>query len=174
MKVKKPSMLRRLEGKQKGFTLLELLLVIALTGIITAAASMAIHQVLTGTTLGNDLNTAVNQVRTASYWIERDALMAQTVVAVAPGSPLILTWTDSSGADHEITYTLVDVSGSELKELWRDFDGQQAVIAQYIKPTQTGVPDCYWDGEVLTGNVTAQVGDETETRTFQVKPRPLD
>jgi len=160
---------------QKGFTLIEMLVVIALTGIIAAAATMAIHQVLTGTVLSNDQNTAINQVRNAGYWISRDALMAQSVnITGASDFPLTLRWTDRDHNEHQVDYTLEDMPSGTFKRLQRqetinDAQVTTTTVGQYI---DVGNTDCHWDGEVLTVNITAQVGDKTETRTFQVKPRP--
>ena len=163
---------KKLSRGQKGFTLIELLVAIALTGIIGTAAAMSIHQVLTGSALSNDLNTAINQVRNAGYWISRDALMAQSVnITGASDFPLTLTWTDSDGHMHQVVYTLD--TPDELKQLRRreTIDTQETTItvSRYI---DTGNTSCYWDGKALTVNITAEVGDTTETRTFQVKPRP--
>ena len=175
-------MLRRLKRSQKGFTLIELLLVIALTGIIGAAATMSIHQVITGTALSNDLNTAINQVRNAGYWISRDVQMAQSVVADDPMTPeiepmtgevLILNWIEWDGGMHQVTYTLENMSSGTLKQLQRqEAIGTQittTMVSQYIDVDNTS---CQWDGTMLTLNITAEVSGKTETRTFEVKPRP--
>lgn len=158
----------KLIKNQKGFTLIELLIAIALTGIIGAAAGMSIHQVIIGTALSNDRNTAVNQVRNAGYWISRDTQMAQTVND-NPGDPkfLELTWVEWDGTVHTVYYAL---QGDKLR---RHYDGQQTLIAQYIKPKGAGT-DCHWDEveKVLSVNITAEVSGKTETRAFQVKPRP--
>jgi len=160
-------MLKRLNGNQKGFTLIELLIVIAITGIIGAAATMAVRQILIGTVLSNDQNTAINQVRNAGYWISRDALMAQSVNDTPEDSKFLeLTWQEWDGnTTHTVSYNYT----LEYGTLWRNYDGQPMFIAEHI---EAGITDCHWDGEVLTVNITAQVGDKTETRTFQVKPRP--
>lgn len=157
---------------QRGFTLIELLVAIALTGIIGTTAAMAIHQVLIGTALSNDQNTAINQIRNAGYWISRDALMAQSVNASGEsGFPLTLNRTDLDGHTHQVVYTLEDTPG-ELKQLRRreTIDTQETTItvSQYIDVDNTS---CHWDSEVLTINITAQAGDKTETRTFQIRPR---
>jgi prepilin-type N-terminal cleavage/methylation domain-containing protein len=160
---------------QRGFTLVELLVAIAITGIIGSTAAMSVQQVIMGTTLSNDKNTAINNVRNAGYWISRDVQMAQPSkikdsdelgANELANELLYLGWQEWGGSPHTVNYTLQD------GELWRDYDGGKTLIAQYIKPKQNGVTDCHWDGEVLTGNITAQVSGKIETRTFQVKPRP--
>jgi Tfp pilus assembly protein FimT len=177
MRLKKTSTLKRLESNQKGIGLVELIIAIAITGIIGAAATMSIHQVLTGTALSNDLNSAINQVRNAGYWISRDVQMAQNVDHNPAGPKLFeLTWTDWDDSElHTISYSLESMPAglNKLKRSETDNNGTtQTFIAQSIKPKGEGVTWCQWDGEVLTVTITAQVGGETETRTFQVRPRP--
>lgn len=165
---------KKLNRGQQGFTLIEMLVAIALTSIIGTAAIMAIHQVLIGTVLSNDQNTVINQVRNAGYWIEHDVLMAQSVNASGESEfSLTLTWTDWDGDAHQVVYGL-EGSPGELKRLQRqeainDAQVTTTTVGRYIDADNTS---CHWDGEVLTVNITAQVGDKTETRTFQGKPRP--
>ena len=164
----------KLIKNQKGFTLIELLIVIALTGIISAATAMSIQQVVTGTALSNDQNTAINQVRNAVHWISRDVQMAKTINdSPEPPKFLDLTWESWNGSQsYNVTYELLD-SPDGLKVLQRNYDGQQMLVAQYIKPEGAGT-DCHWDEveKVLSVNITAEVGDKTATRALQVKPRP--
>lgn len=193
MKMKQPAILKKVGRNQRGFTLIELLIAIALTGIIGAAAGMSIHQVIIGTALSNDLNNAINNVQLAGYLVNRDALQAQEVMLDDPDTSAItefltLSWTDWDSNDkYRIAYTLEDMPSGDLKYLRRreaihDKDGNlkkdefTAPVPQYIyvdtdptKPT-----NCVWDGtkKVLTFTVKAQVGGKTETRTFEVKPRP--
>jgi len=174
MRVRQSAILKKLLGNDKGFTLLELLIVIALTGIISAAAAMSIHQVFTSTALSNDQNTAINQVRNAVHWIGRDGQMAKTVNdSPEPPKFLELTWESWNGSQsHNVTYELLD-SPDGLKVLQRNYDGQQLLIAQYIKPEGAGT-DCHWNEveRVLSVNITAAVGDKTETSALQIKARP--
>ena len=177
-------MLKKLARSQKGFTLLELIIVIALTGIISTAAAMSIHQIFTGTAFSNDQNTAINQVRNAAYWISRDAQMAQPDEIkgsnLTLGRFLQLKWNSfDSNTTHAVNYTLEDMPGNGLKKLKRsetiNSDSlTNTLIAQYIKPMEEEETWCSWNSteKILTVNITAQVGGRTEKRTFQVEPRP--
>jgi prepilin-type N-terminal cleavage/methylation domain-containing protein len=179
--------LKELKRNQKGFTLIELLVAIALTAIVGLAATIAIHQIVTGTALSNNKITAINQVRTAAYWINRDVEMTQKIVCnnnttspefislkwqvCEPYGGATCTWTQ-----HTINYTLTPMPGKPgFKELWRTYDGgNTTLISQYIEPKNEGVTWCSWNAteKMLSVNITATMNDQTETRMFQVKPRP--
>jgi prepilin-type N-terminal cleavage/methylation domain-containing protein len=162
----------------QGLTLIELLLVLALTGIIGAVATMSIGQVFTSAAISNDQNTAINQVRNAGHWISRDVQMAQTVTpdSGASGFPLSLKWLDYGGDEHWVIYTLVD--GELNREHYTNYDpvtnpdpDATTFVAQLIdlNPAKT---DCDFAGGVFTLTITAEANDKSETRTFEVKPRP--
>jgi len=175
--------MKKLGKGQRGFTLLELILVIGLTGIIAAAITGAILGVFnTDARTRNDM-TAVYQVRNAGKLVSQDALQAQTV-SVTGGSNffLQLKWTDwATSVTNNVTYTLVDMSGG-LKILWRMHYIDSALnsttkVAEYIDVTidpGTGKPktNCSYAGDVVTFTVTATVGGQSETRVYQVTPRP--
>jgi len=169
----------RLMNNQKGFTLIELIVALAIASVIGVAATMTAHQLITIPVISNDSNTAINQVRNAVNWINRDALEAQTVNAT-PGDPkfLELTRTDFDDDElHTITYSLESMPGGleKLKRSETDNSGTtETIIAQYIQPKAVDITYCSWQesDKVLTVTITAQVGTRTEARTFQVKPRP--
>ena len=159
---------------QRGFTLAELIVALAITGLITGGITMSIFQVFDINTRSNNHMTAVRQVQNAGYWISHDAQMARDV-APDPGDtgfPLVLTWTEWGGTVNEVTYTLVD---SELKRS-HSVDGEpsETVVAQYIDSVSCQLDPL--DNRKLTFTITATVSggwkEASETRVYEVIPRP--
>ena len=170
---------------QMGFTLIEILLVMAISGIITGGITMTIFQVVEGSARTNNHMIAVRQVQNAGYWVSHDAQMAQSVELEWPeehpvGSkfPLLLTWTDWDGVNHQVTYTLEQ--GGQPKQLKRSHsinggEPSQTIVAQYIVPGLTKTNLDFTNG-ALVFMVTANVGDDSqeqsETRVYEIVPRP--
>ncbi len=71
--------MKKLHKDQKGITLIELVIVIAITGIITAGITMTIFQVFNMNTRTSNRMTAVSQVQHAGKLVSEDILQAQNV-----------------------------------------------------------------------------------------------
>jgi len=93
---------------QKGFTLLELLIGIAITALITTAVTMTIFQTFTGSTRSSNHMVAVRQVQEAGYWVSFYAYAAQnTIITGDSGFPLILRWIDfDANEKHKVVFSL--------------------------------------------------------------------
>jgi len=170
-------MLRRLgviKRNQRGFTLIEVLVATAITGFIGVGITMAASQVLNINALSINHITVLKQVENATYWINRDAQMAQIVQpSGGSGFPLNLSWVEWDNTMHQVSYTL------ESSKLYRSYSvngGQpsQTVVAEHIN-TNAGMTNCQFAGGVFTFKVTASVSGfrpATETRMAQMIPRP--
>jgi prepilin-type N-terminal cleavage/methylation domain-containing protein len=237
-------------SREKGFTFVELIIVMVIGSLVASAVATAIYQLFSTTELNRDHMTAYRQVQHAGYWVSHDAVSAKNVIVdddPATADFITMDWIDWDGLSHEIVYTLVNGSDG-LKELRRSYSidsvvQQDSPVADYIDATahntilsqninstdttiivastdgfpSTGVlhiedelieygnktattftdcnrgaysttatahssgaevrcspnTNCYWDGDVLSLVITAQVGDQVATRIYNIEPRPL-
>jgi prepilin-type N-terminal cleavage/methylation domain-containing protein len=174
---------------QIGFTLIELVIAMAITGVITGAITTTIFQVVNGSARTNNHMTVVREVRSAGYWVSHDAFMAQDVeladesVDDPDGTrfPLTLTWTEWDTNDvHEVVYSITD---DELQRTHSKNGTTDAsiIVAEFIDTTfKDGKPQTRCEREPpdvkLTLTVMATLGAgsqrESETRTYEIVPRP--
>ena len=155
---------------QKGFTLIELALAMAIGGMIAGAVTMTIFQVVDSSGRTSNHVTAVRQAQSAGYWVSKDVQMAQVVTTEddPDGLPLVLNWTEWDGTVNVVTYSL------QGTELIRDHNGESNPVAQFIESADVS-PRPYVGGK-LTFTVTVTVGAgsaaQPETRTYEIIPRP--
>jgi len=172
--------MRLIHKNQKGFTLIELLIVVAIFAVIAVVTNAVIVQVVQSNRTSNHM-VAVRQVQQAGYRVNLDALQAQNInVSGSGGFPLTLSWNTTTwegGEFHKVVYylNLTTPSGGLYQLQRQERIGNNTppptVVAQYI---YNGTTQCSWNAteRVLTLNVTAMVGLQTESRTYEIKPRP--
>lgn len=108
---------------QEGFSLPELLVTVAITGVIVSFLGMAVYQILNVTEYGGDKMTAIHELQNTAHWVSHDGQMAKTA---SGGDELVLLLPDSS----LVTYGVV---GSELL---RTAGGSQMTLARNISAVQ--------------------------------------
>jgi type II secretory pathway pseudopilin PulG len=143
--------------KQEGITVVELLIAMAVTGIIVGFLGTAIYQIITVAGYGNDRLTAMHELQNASHWFSLDGQGAR---AATGGDELVLTLSDNS----TINYSLV---GTELR---RTAAGAQMTLARNIVGATFSVED-----RVLTMFLTSSPegrDDVTVDTTLKVYFRP--
>ena len=144
---------------QKGFTLPELLITVAITGLIVTFLGTAIYQIITVTEYGSDKTIAMHELQNAAHWVSRDGQMAR---AATGGNELILTLPD----DSSITYAVVDA------ELLRTAGDSQMTLARNISDLSFSIED-----RVITMAVTSSPEGRpniSEQRTYKVCLRPAE
>lgn len=167
--------LRRISKEQKGFTLIEVIMALAITGIIGLGTAMATGQILTQAAKNSDYGTAIQHTMNAIYWISRDAQMSQTLEPNGASSfPLILSWTEWDNSEHQVTYS---IEGDMLRRSYSINGGapSETVVAQYIDSVSENTK-CELTSGLLTLKVTTTIGEGVHaisvTRVREIAPRP--
>ena len=164
---------------EKGFTLLETVIAIALIAVAAGSASAATFQIFRNTERNNDYMTVVRQVNNAGYWISRDAQMAQSV-ATEPDF-LTISWTEDVTGDpiyHSVTYSVEDLTDGigKLKRHHVSSGGadEETMVAQYIYYDPNDVDDtskASYEQPVLTVQLTSILEETRETREYRIAHR---
>jgi prepilin-type N-terminal cleavage/methylation domain-containing protein len=104
---------------QEGFSLPELLITVAITGLIVSFLGVAVYQILNVTEYGSDKMVATHELQNATHWVSYDGQMAKTA---SGGNGLVLTLSDGS----QVTYGVVGT------KLIRTAGGSEMTLAQNI------------------------------------------
>jgi prepilin-type N-terminal cleavage/methylation domain-containing protein len=182
---------------ERGFTLVELLVVIPITAVVVAAAAGGLIQLVNSKDASTHMYS-LRQVQTAGYWVSTDAYQAQqvgtivgeTTVGPNQGFPLVLTRLDpDTNESHLVTYDLVGSTGGPLtlertevitNQATGDQTTLQTTVARYLVDSIEGAPATMIRvGDVNIGEppliftVSSQVGREPlEERTYNITLRP--
>ena len=146
-------------NNERGFTLVELLITTAITGIIVSFLGTAIFQVITITEYGNDKLTAMHELQNAAHWFHLDGQKAFTA-NVTDG--LLLTISDNSS----ITYT---VNGTTLR---RTTGESQMTLAQNVTSANFSI-----ENRIITMNLTSSPegrDNVSEQGIYKVYLRPME
>ena len=144
---------------QKGMTMVELLVAIAVTGIIVVFLGTAIYQIITVSAYGNDRLTAMHELQNSAHWFNLDG---QKAVTANVNGELLLTISETSS----ITYSLVG------KELRRTAGGSPMTLARNITSADFSI-----DNRLITMSLTSSPegrDNVSENGTYKVYLRPAE
>jgi len=174
-----------MKRREKGYTLIELIIAVTIIVLVTGAASIAIFQILKGTERNNTHMNAVRQVQNAGYWLCRDARMAQGIDTdnLTPSDFIVFNWTEWDDVNEEIYHTatyffedLTDGIGNLKRSHWSSAGAnEQTLIAKHIYYTPTDPDDTSkadYQAPLLTLQLTSIVEDTIEIREYRIKHRP--
>lgn len=160
----------RKRKQQGGFTLIEILVALAIAGLLATGVLASITQLFTVNAISNARMTAIKQIELAVDRIRMDVQMAQEVYDSDPGNPdviLVLRWKEWDNTLNEVKYSL-NIASHQLSR--QPSQGALNAVARNIESVQVS--------ELASGNwritITANVEgfkSARETRTFEVQPR---
>jgi len=142
---------------QKGFTLLELLVGVAISGLIVSFLGTAMYQIITVTDYGGDKMIAMHELQNVAYWANLDGQRASSVNG---GDELQLTLPD----DSSITYA---VDGTELRRIT---GGSQMTLARNVSDVSFSI-----EGRLIIMTVTSSPEgrwDVSDNATYKICLRP--
>ena len=157
--------------KQKGYVLIEILLGLALTGILAAGIATFTIQTFTESSKSNSRMQALMQAQNVGHWLSRDVQMSSNItLGESAGFPINLLWVDIDQNEYQASYTIAD--GEIKRNLTKnDEEPVQMLIAQDIN-TAPELTSCnYTDGGLFTLNVTATHGNNDVSETYIIKKR---
>jgi prepilin-type N-terminal cleavage/methylation domain-containing protein len=123
---------------QRGITLIEVLVAVAISSIITGGITMTTLQVISGSAHTSNHSIIITQVQNAGYWVSHDAQMAQIVeITSQTGFPLTLTWTDWDAVTYQSFYSF---DGNKLKRVHTEGGVPETTyVAEFIDPNETKI-----------------------------------
>jgi len=158
--------------REKGFTLIEVAVGLAITSVIVLAMSMTITTLVTNSQGTTERSVVLRQVQNAGYFISCDVQMAENVTLDGTsGFPLILDIpvdTDQNN-DYSVNYLF---DGNTLKRQVYDSSHtliKETVVAEYIDVGETTFTDLGSNTYQLT--VKTCSGEAVAERSYQIKPR---
>jgi prepilin-type N-terminal cleavage/methylation domain-containing protein len=161
--------------KQSGFTLIEMTVAMAITGVLGVVIFTSLLQLRNVNDANNARMSAVKQVENALFYLNRDTQSAQTITPDGSnGFPLTLSWKEwEPPTQVEIVYELKQRTGTNFYDLYRE----DQVIAQYISNDSDDTNCSYsLNNHKLTLTITSifPIGSrqDSETRRLEIIPRP--
>jgi|GEM_PF-845508 len=172
-------------GDFRGFTLVELLIALAIGSLVVVGALSVLYQITILVPKAQNNMLAVRQAQNAGYWINRDGTAAQIITptpnlfTLSAATPLVISHVDWDAtkttttyfvdAQHRLQRQIVVTSektGSVISsQQIQVSDSIASITAQYNQPIASNAR------KILTVTITAQVGSANETRVYQISPR---
>jgi prepilin-type N-terminal cleavage/methylation domain-containing protein len=165
---------------RRGFTLVEMIIAVAIVALIGSAISTVIIQTISISAANSHRMAAIKQVENALHWIDRDAQQAWAREDKLPLQPSwsydhlgTLYWIDNTELpvhEHSVTYTL---NGTDLYRA-DSITLENSLIATDISEVKWSFIKNPESKYLLTVNITSSVEGykpATESRTLLVMPR---
>jgi prepilin-type N-terminal cleavage/methylation domain-containing protein len=169
---------RQKRGSQLGFTLVELMIAIAISGFIVVGSLVLLGHMIIVTAENRDETMAVLQVQYVGFWVSEDVVQAQSVeLGAYNGFPLRVEWTEWDGDVNEVIYSFSPEG--EVWTLMREHrvNGESYGTIVVSEHLVDGPTRCFWhetSDDVLIVEVTARVDRNEASSRYEIHPRALE
>jgi prepilin-type N-terminal cleavage/methylation domain-containing protein len=158
--------MNRIEFNSRGFTLIEMLVVVAILGVIMGAMSMTINTLYKDFDIGSNHSLAKRQVEQAGYFLSKDIQMAYSVNTTIPFVSMYCYTGVTADTLQTVSYSL---SGGNLT---RTDSLGSTVVAQYIDAANSSISASNNSTYIL--NITAMYpypSGTTQNGTYRIQQR---
>jgi type II secretory pathway component PulJ len=166
---------------ENGSTLSELLVVLAIVGMIALGAGVTNAHMFRVSHQNNDWTRASLRDQSVGYWVSRDILMAEQVSTDDPATPdtefATLSWKDvQSGNTYHVHYALLDSGGSlySIERRYQAKDSGGTILNSMNTPVADGIIECYITSDVSNRwrlTIESQSGSHSMLVENGVSPR---
>lgn len=161
-----------MKQRQEGFTLIEIVLGLAIVGAVVAAITMTITTLMMNSQQPTAQQTLLQQVQNAGYQMPRDINMSSNVTLSGPnGFPITINIPvdQDPNNDYHVDYLL---DGDTLKR--QQFDSSdnltiESMVAQYVDADNTAFESVTEGTYKLT--IRVSMGEEIVTASYEARHR---
>ena len=148
---------------ERGITLTELLVVLAITAMITGILVTVIYQIFNITDWGNNELRVQHDLQNAATWLNRDVVSASE--AGVTDSRMVLTIPYCITATLTVTYTY----SAADRTLARDSGGSELIVARHVDSVDFSATGTVTSVIIIT--ITSRASDVTQSATLQLDMR---
>jgi Tfp pilus assembly protein PilE len=167
--------------RENGFTLLTLVVIIAISALIACGAGMTTVQLIRGTDRNVGHSEAVQQSHSLGRWFSRDAMASSNITAgddagTAEEELATLLWNDwESGGYYHIRYIWLD-DVVPLKKITRNeiqYDKEGGVTDSMENLVAYGIytANLTQQGDTWILSVESRCGEKSSIQTYEINPR---
>ncbi|MFC2041370.1 type II secretion system protein J [Chloroflexota bacterium] len=157
--------------RQRGFTLVEILLALAVTGVILAGAVLSIYQFMVTTARSNSQVVVLDELNRAALQLKRDLQSQESSNITGNSDILTLNWSNNTyfESENQTTSHLVNYTLSDTNELVRDGDNTTSVVSRHIESISYTDCETYIKVDITATSPTFPY--KSETLSFNVYKR---
>lgn len=184
-----------IEGNEHGFTLIEMIIVVAISSFITAGLVLSLHSIMLGSNNSREEMRSTQFVQNSGSWLRQDVLMSQSLesgdIPETPENEIItMYWISPAYKDaqendridyYDVKYYL---DSEELKRgehvTTKVYNSSGALVDIVTNQSTAIISDNVAEFVINSENITrvfsitSLVGEAETEQTYEIFPRALD